>query len=64
MGMLVLGRKIGQKILIGDDITVTVVNADGGSASIGIDAPRDVPVDREEVRERKLAESETPPGAL
>src|SRR5689334_18295923 len=47
--MLVLSRKLGEKILIGDNITITVVDIDRGKIRLGIDAPRDVLVYREEV---------------
>jgi carbon storage regulator len=51
--MLVLSRKIGQKILIGDDIVVEVVKVKGFGVMLGITAPDDVSIDREEVRARK-----------
>jgi carbon storage regulator len=54
--MLVLTRLSGQSIRIGDSITVTVLGVRGGSVSLGIEAPKNVTVDREEVHERKLAE--------
>ncbi|WP_104082067.1 carbon storage regulator CsrA [Cryobacterium sp. Y11] len=47
--MLVLTRKLGEKILIGDDIVITVLDARGDSVRIGIDAPRGVKIQREEV---------------
>lgn len=47
--MLVLTRKVGQRILIGDDITLTVVRIDGNQIRIGIEAPADVIVRREEL---------------
>ncbi len=47
--MLVLSRKIGERILIGDNITVTVVRISQGIVRIGIEAPRDMSVVREEV---------------
>ena len=47
--MLVLTRKPGEKILIGDDIVVTVLDARGDSVRIGIDAPRGVKIQRDEV---------------
>lgn len=47
--MLVLNRRVGTAIYIGDDITVTVIGIKGESVSIGINASRDVPVYREEV---------------
>lgn len=50
--MLVLSRKPGQRIMIGDDVTVTVVSVQGNQVKIGIQAPHDVDVHREEILER------------
>ena len=47
--MLVLTRKVDEKIMIGDDITVVVVDIRGDQVKIGISAPRHIPVHREEV---------------
>ncbi len=47
--MLVLSRKLGEKICIGDDIYITVVAIDRGKVRLGIEAPRSVPVHREEI---------------
>ncbi len=47
--MLVLSRQIDEKIIIGDSIVITVVEIRRGLVRLGIDAPRDVPVHREEV---------------
>lgn len=47
--MLVLTRKVSQRIVIGKDITITVVRVDGNKVRIGIDAPSDVAIFREEV---------------
>ena len=47
--MLVLSRKVGEKILIGDNVTITVVRVAQGTVRIGVEAPRDMPVIREEV---------------
>jgi len=47
--MLVLTRKIGETLIIGDDIRITVVSVGGGRVKIGIDAPRSVSVHREEL---------------
>lgn len=49
--MLVLSRRRGQSIVIGDDIVVTVVNVHGDKIRIGIEAPPSVPVHREEIAE-------------
>lgn len=51
--MLVLTRKVGERIIIGDGITVTVVSIQGNKVRVGIDAPPSVPVDRAEVHARR-----------
>jgi len=53
--MLVLGRRAGETICIGDSIFVTVLSCEKGKVRIGIEAPKDVEVDREEIRRRKMA---------
>ena len=53
--MLVLTRMEGERIVIGegpDAVYVSVERIEGGQVKIGVEAPRDVPVDREEVRDR------------
>ncbi len=50
--MLVLTRKIGEGIIIGDDIKITVVELKGGGVRIGIDAPREMKIHRQEVFDR------------
>lgn len=57
--MLLLTRKVGEKLRIGDDVTVSVLGVKGCQIRIGIEAPRDVKVHREEVFQRILKESET-----
>ncbi len=47
--MLVLSRKLGEKICIGENICITVVDIDRGKIRLGIEAPRDVPVFRQEL---------------
>ena len=47
--MLVLNRKVGEKIWIGKDIVITVVGFGGGKVGIGIEAPREVGIYREEL---------------
>jgi len=60
--MLILTRKIGESVRIGEDITVEVVGVKGTHVRIGIGAPRDVPVHREEVVERIKREGFHAPG--
>jgi len=50
--MLVLTRKTGEGIIIGDDIKITIVELKGGGVRVGIDAPRDMKIHRQEVFER------------
>ena len=52
MGRLVISRRIGESLKIGDDVTVTVVETHGGQVRISIDAPTSVKVHRQEVWER------------
>lgn len=47
--MLILTRKVGQRIRIGDDIIIEIGRYDRGHVRVGVDAPKDVPVHREEV---------------
>lgn len=54
--MLVLSRKVGERIWIGDEISVTVVRITGGGVRIGIEAPGELAVVREELKERIEAE--------
>src|SRR5947199_10858232 len=53
--MLVLTRKLMEKLFIGDDICVTVVRLEGGQVRLGIDAPRDISVVRAELVPERLA---------
>ncbi|MFO0949260.1 MAG: carbon storage regulator [Planctomycetota bacterium] len=52
--MLVLTRKVSQRIQVGEDITITVVKIDGNKVRIGIEAPRGVSVMREELLDHEL----------
>jgi carbon storage regulator len=53
--MLVLSRRVNGRILIGDDIEITVVEIRGDKIRLGIVAPKSIAVDREEVRKSKVA---------
>lgn len=48
--MLVLSRKVGERILVGDNITITVVRMAQGVVRIGVEAPSDMPIVREEIK--------------
>ncbi len=50
--MLILTRRVGESIKIGDKVTITVLGVKGNQVRIGVDAPRDVAVHREEIFER------------
>jgi carbon storage regulator len=50
--MLILTRRVGETLMIGDDVKVTVLASKGNQIRIGIDAPRDVEVHREEIYNR------------
>ena len=54
--MLILTRKLGETIRIGESIVVTVLGVHGTQVRLGVAAPKDVPVDREEIAKRKQAE--------
>lgn len=55
--MLVLTRKVGEGIIIGDDVKLTIIEIKGGSIRIGIDAPRDKKIHRQEVYDRILEQN-------
>ncbi len=56
--MLILTRRIGETIIIGDDIEVTVLGVQGTQVRVGVKAPKDVVVDREEIRMKRNAEKQ------
>jgi carbon storage regulator len=56
--MLILTRRTGETLRIGEDVEVTVMAVNGSQVRIGIKAPRNVAVDREEIAERKQRERE------
>jgi len=59
--MLVLTRKIGERVIIGDDVVITVLEARNDKVRLGIDAPADVPVYREEIAPGKEDPSKEDP---
>ena len=58
--MLILTRRVGETLMIGDEITVSVLSLKGGQVRVGINAPRNVAVHREEIYKRIQLEQEQP----
>jgi len=50
--MLILTRRIGETLMVGDDVTITVLGVKGNQVRIGVNAPKDVAVHREEIYQR------------
>jgi carbon storage regulator len=61
--MLILTRRVGETIMIGSEITVTVLSVQGNQVRVGINAPRSVAVHREEIYERIKREAKDKDGA-
>lgn len=56
--MLVLTRRVGERLIIGDDVTISILSIKGNQVRIGIDAPSEVMIHREEIYKRILKERE------
>ena len=61
--MLILTRRVGETLMIGDEITVTVLGVKGNQVRVGVNAPRDVALHREEIYQRIQVEDEAPAAA-
>ncbi|MCG6887396.1 MAG: carbon storage regulator CsrA [Proteobacteria bacterium] len=62
--MLILTRRVGETLMIGDEVSVTVLGVKGNQVRIGVNAPRDVAVHREEIYERiKQEKADNPDSA-
>ena len=59
--MLILTRRIGETLMVGDKVKVTVLGVKGNQVRLGVDAPRDVAVHREEIYDRIQKEKEGEP---
>lgn len=64
--MLILTRRTGETVMIGDEVTVMVLGVKGNQVRLGVNAPKCIPVHREEIYERIKREEQTdkPPGEL
>jgi carbon storage regulator len=62
--MLVLSRKVGERVWIGDKISVTIVRVAQGVVRVGIDAPEEMPIVREELRRQMLEDNGAPQPCL
>jgi carbon storage regulator len=61
--MLILTRRVGETVMIGNEVTVTVLGVKGNQVRIGVNAPKDVAVHREEIYERIKREEEQDSGS-
>ena len=61
--MLILTRRVGETLMIGDDVAITVLGVKGNQVRVGINAPKDVPVHREEIYLRIKDEEQNAAGS-
>lgn len=59
--MLILTRRVGETLMVGDEVSVTVLGVKGNQVRLGVNAPRDVAVHREEIYERIKQEQDGAP---
>ncbi|HCE9181728.1 TPA: carbon storage regulator CsrA [Pseudomonas aeruginosa] len=59
--MLILSRRVGETLMVGDDVTVTVLGVKGNQVRIGVNAPKEVAVHREEIYQRIQKEKDQEP---
>jgi len=62
--MLILTRRVGETVMIGNDVTVTVLGVKGNQVRVGVNAPKEVAVHREEIYERIKREEQAAGGAV
>jgi carbon storage regulator len=60
--MLILTRRVGETVMVGDDVTVTVLGVKGNQVRLGVNAPKEIAVHREEIYERIKKEQDEAAG--